>query len=101
MEEFAAMLGTEVFYGENGRYSIDDKNGKFHLDLKKINERLLQRAGLTKIAATNYCTCLAKICSTLIAETAALQAGCAPASCCFKKSRRFLPQSEDRIYCFG
>ena len=37
-EEFAAMLGTEVFYGENGRYSIDDKNGKFHLDLKKINE---------------------------------------------------------------
>ena len=56
-EEFAAMLGTEVFYGENGRYSIDDKNGKFHLDLKKINERLLQRAGLTKISATNYCTC--------------------------------------------
>ena len=67
-EEFAAMLGTEVFYGENGRYSIDDKNGKFHLDLKKINERLLQRAGLTKIAATNYCTCCSEDLSLLLSQ---------------------------------
>lgn len=41
-------------------YSVDDGNGKFHLDLKGINARLLRKAGIGRILLSDYCTCCEK-----------------------------------------
>ena len=55
-------VGAEVyreFYdmlGDLGELATDDQNGKYHLDLKGINRRLLERAGVDKVLVTEYCT---------------------------------------------
>lgn len=49
---FEELLGsrTESFY-------TDDRNGKYHLDLKGINRELLRRAGIENVFVTEYVTC--------------------------------------------
>ncbi len=59
-EEFAEMIGQDLFYGNDGKFCIDDGNGKYHLDLKNINRYLLERAGIVQIASTEYCTCCSR-----------------------------------------
>ena len=40
-----------------GEFYTDDGNGKYHLDLKGVNEALLRRAGVSRISVTGYDTC--------------------------------------------
>jgi len=55
-------VGAEVYQeffdmlGDLGELAIDDKNGKYHLDLKGINRRLLERAGVDRVLVSDYCT---------------------------------------------
>ena len=51
-ESFAEMLPESV-----DEFSRDDGNGKFHMDLKGINRKLLERAGAGRIYVTDLCTC--------------------------------------------
>ena len=51
-ESFAEMLPESV-----DEFSRDDGNGKFHMDLKGINRKLLERAGAGRILVTDLCTC--------------------------------------------
>ena len=51
-ESFAEMLPESV-----DKFSHDDGNGKFHMDLKGINRKLLERAGAGRILVTGLCTC--------------------------------------------
>jgi hypothetical protein len=51
-EEFKEMLPEYV-----SEFSTDDKNGKYHLDLKKINKILIERAGVSDIYISGLCTC--------------------------------------------
>lgn len=51
-ESFAEMLPESV-----DEFSHDDGNGKFHMDLKGINRKLLERAGAGRILVTGLCTC--------------------------------------------
>lgn len=48
---FAEMLPESV-----DEFSHDDGNGKFHMDLKGINRKLLERAGTGMIYVTDLCT---------------------------------------------
>ena len=50
VEEFTDMIG------ELGALAHDDGNGKAHLDLKGINQRLLERIGVEKIMVSGLCT---------------------------------------------
>lgn len=50
-ESFAEMLPESV-----DEFSHDDGNGKFHMDLKGINRKLLERAGAGRILVTDLCT---------------------------------------------
>ena len=55
-------VGSEVFesftemIGDLGELAVDDKNGKYHLDLKGINRVLLERAGVGEVHVSEYCT---------------------------------------------
>lgn len=50
-ESFRDMIGNDV-----DEFSDDDGNGKFHMDLKGINRRLLERAGAGRIYVSDLCT---------------------------------------------
>ncbi len=50
-ESFREMIGEDA-----DEFSTDDGNGKFHMDLKGINRRLLERAGAGKIYMSSLCT---------------------------------------------
>lgn len=50
-KSFRDMIGNDV-----DEFSDDDGNGKFHMDLKGINRRLLERAGAGRIYVSDLCT---------------------------------------------
>lgn len=50
-DSFFEMLDTDA-----EKFSHDDKNGKFHMDLKGINKKLLENAGVGHILVTELCT---------------------------------------------
>lgn len=58
-EDVAKEFQKEFAEFEEKSYLRDDHNGKYHLDLWKVNELLLLKAGIQKenLAVTDVCTC--------------------------------------------
>ena len=58
-EDVAKEFQKEFVEFEEKSYLRDDHNGKYHLDLWKVNESLLLEAGIKKenLAVTDICTC--------------------------------------------
>lgn len=58
-EDVAREFQREFTKEAASKFLIDKHNGKYHLDLWKVNEIILKEAGLTKdhITVTDLCTC--------------------------------------------